>query len=356
MTRLEAMFDNVKCDALDYIGLYQAPVSAIGSVLATAVAKKGIGIFSDAAALRQAMTDTGASEADICRVQLMAQVSGFQELLDQGQRVMQADLDRYVYNAAAETGFNRDVVLELTSGIVFAIGGEMNNAKPSMQETQYVPRTVAALASSLYEEPLHTFQKNFEQKMNHGASVMLDFESLEPLVEIGIPQAKYYMGICLLNGIQLDVNEERGVELLQEAAGMGSGKAAAALGDYYYALGGSDNWTKAYQYYTGFGADALNKSRRSAATNILNQEIFNRKLLGLCVILLLVFAATVIWPPAAAVYAHHPVTGWLMMVLQLGLVVLGFLHHRARPYDFIYGLPVAMSGLWFLYMAVRLLF
>ena len=137
---------------------------------------------------------------------------------------------------------------------------------------------------------------------------------------------------------------------------MGSGKAAAALGDYYYALGGSGNWSRAYQYYTGFGADALNKSRRSAVANILNQEIFNRKLLGLCVILLLAFAATVIWPPAAAVYAHHPAAGWLMMALQLGLVVLGFLHHRARPYDFIYGLPVAMSGLWFLYMAVRLLF
>ena len=80
--------------------------------------------------------------------------------------------------------------------------------------------------------------------------------------------------------------------------------AAAALGDYYFEKGGSSNWTKAYEYYTGYGAIALNKNRKKAIVSILNHKLYNRKILGLCVILFFVFAATVIWAPATAVLLH----------------------------------------------------
>lgn len=56
---------------------------------------------------------------------------------------------------------------------------------------------------------------------------------IEPLVQYGIPKAKYYLGYCLLKGIQLEENETRGIALLHEAADAGDSTAAAALGDYY---------------------------------------------------------------------------------------------------------------------------
>ena len=155
---------------------------------------------------------------------------------------------------------------------------------------------------------------------------MLDFELIEPLVQYGIPKAKYYLGYCLL------------------------------MGDYYFEKGGSSNWTKAYEYYTGYGAIALNKNRKKAIVSILNHKLYNRKILGLCVILFFVFAATVIWAPATAVFAACPFWGWLAVAVQLTLLVLSILHYRSKPYDCVYTLPVAMSAIWFVYMAIRLLF
>lgn len=356
MNKLEKTFDSVKYDALAYIGLYQTPPSETGSILAIVVSRNGTDVFGDPAALHQAMADIGAPEDEIFRVQLMTQVTGFQQLLLQDSRTAQVDLDRYIRNAAEETGFNRETVLRLTSSIIFALGGGMNCELSSARTGTFAPQTVAALATELYEEPLRAFQTNLDRLTSTGAAVKLDFDRLEPLVNIGIPRAKYCLGYCLLAGIQLEVNEERGLQLLEEAADQGDSRAAAALGDYYYSSGGSDHWSLAYEYYTGFGAAALNKSRQSAVTDILNQKLFNRKLLGLCILLLAVLAATVVWFPASAVYVPHPVWGCLSILAELALLGINIMHYRAKPYDFFYGLPVAMVGIWFVYMAIRILF
>ncbi len=358
MNKVEGIFDSVKYDALAYIGLYKAPPSETGSVLTTVVSRYGSEAFCDPDVLHQAMTDAGATEDEILRVQLMARVPGFQELLAQDPRTAQVDLDRYIQNATGETGLDRDTVLRLTGSIVFALGGSMDCDTPPVREDgeDVVPQTIAALAAEVYEGPLRTFQDDLDRIVSNGAAAQLDFDSLETLVNIGIPRAKYCLGYCLLAGIQVEACEERGVALLEEAAGQGDSRAAALLGDYHYASGGSDHWSRAYEYYTGSGAMALNKARKTAMTNILNQKIFNRKILGLCVLLLAVFAASVIWPPAAAVYAAHTACGWLSVVAELALLVLAVLRYRVKPYDFFYGLPVAMAGVWSVYMTIRILF
>lgn len=126
--------------------------------------------------------------------------------------------------------------------------------------------------------------------------------------------------------------------MLHEAADAGDSTAAAALGDYYFEKGGSSNWTKAYEYYTGYGAIALNKNRKKAIVSILNHKLYNRKILGLCVILFFAFVATVIWAPATAVFAACPFWGWLAVAVQLTLLVLSILHYRSKPYDCVYTL------------------
>lgn len=349
-------FDDVKYDALEYIGLYEAPISNIGSILTSVVAKYGEDVFLDPGSLHDGMTDAGASELECCRVYLMTQVSGFQKLLEQDQRTAQLDLDRYVQNAAEETGFNRDTILYLTGGILTSVGGAMSSGFHPTDSATVIPQTSVLLATSLYEVPLHNFQADLEKVCTGDTKIKLDFTEIEFLANLGIPRAKYCLGFCMLNAIQLAPNEEHGLELLREAADLGDSKAAATLGDYCYQQGGSNNWTKAYQYYTGFGAAALNETRKSAMTSILNQKRFNQKLLGLCSLLLVVSIFTVIFPPAAALYASRPVWGWLVVIVQLALLVLGCMHYRVCPYDFLYWLPAAMSGLWFIYIAIRLLF
>lgn len=353
MSKLEAVFDKIKYNAQELIGLYEAPVSPLGTILSSAAAQYGDNLFTDTAMLQHAMAEAGAPAAEIYRVCLMTQVSGFGELLKRDARTMQLDLDRYIQNAADETGLSRDTILRLTGDIVFALGGSVDCRDLSAaRKSEFVPQTVAMVAQALYEEQLHAFQTDFNKAVA-GASVKLDFDRLEPLVNAGIPQAKYFLGSCLLKGIQLPVNEERGLELLQEAADVGDSRAAAALGDYYYCQGGPDSLAIAYQYYTGFGAAALDPSRQVAVTSILNQKVFNGRLLKLCVLLLAVCAVTVIWAPGAALYEPCTGLGWAAMAVQAALLVLGFLYHRAKPYHSVYALPVAMSGVWFLYMLAR---
>ena len=136
MIQLDAIFEKIKYNALEYIGLYQAPVSELSRVLETVVTQSGSEIFQDPQALRQAMGEVGADEAEICRVCLMTQVTGFRELMNRDARTTQLDLDRYIQNAARETGFNRDTVLRLSSAIAYAVGIAMNRQGQSMRATK----------------------------------------------------------------------------------------------------------------------------------------------------------------------------------------------------------------------------
>jgi len=357
MINFEPVFEKVKYNALDYIGLYQAPVSSLSSILSAVVEQNGADIFFDTAALSQAMQSAGAEEAEIHRVCLMTQVTGFRELMQQDPRTVQLDLDRYILNATDETGLTRDTILRITSAIAFAVGIAMSyESKPSKNKAN-TTETVAALSYTIYQEQLSAFRTDFMAvRAQSHRNPQLDFNALEPLVNIGIPKAKYYLGYCLLHGLQLEPNEARGVALLQEAADAGDSEAASALGDYHFAQGGSTHWSKAYDYYTGFGAAALTNTRRKAIASILNHKAYNKKFLALCIVLFLALVATVIWTPASTLFAPRFFWGWFAVVIQLALLVLQILHYRVKPYDCIFALPVAMSGVWFLYMVIRILF
>ncbi len=357
MINLEPIFEKVKYNALDYIGLFQTPTSSLASILSAAVEQNSVDILSNTVQLSDAMKAFGADEAEIYRTCLMTKVAGFREVINRDPRTIQLDLDRYIQNAINETGLNRDTILRITAAIAYATGISMNYASRPPKDADLITENVATLAYGVCKEKLKAFQDSFEKVVfRNSTSTVLNFESIEPLVNYGIPQAKYFLGYCLLKGIQLEENEVRGLQLLTEAADAGDSKASAVLGDYYFGKGGSDNWTKAYDYYTGYGSIALNKTRKEAIVSILNHKEYNKKILGLCIVLFFALVATVIWAPATTVFAAYPFWGWFAIVLQLGLLVLKIMHYRTKPYDCVYTLPVAMSAVWFAYMAIRMLF
>ncbi len=357
MDKLAEKIEWAKYDAREYLGLYKAPQYELGPVLASAAGKYGTDVFTDADMLRDAMREAGAADTDIYKVCLMTRVTGFNKLLEMDSRTAQVDLDRYIKNAADETGFNRGTILQLTGSIAGALGIEMY-FEPAEGEGESLPlETVGTLLTPLYRDELKAFKRTFTRlRAGKGSGLELDFDTLEPLVSVGIPKAKYYLGYCLLHGIQLERNEARGLELLEEAANAGDSEAAADLGDYYYEKGDSRSWTAAYGYYTRYGAAALDVGRKAAMIGILNQKRYNKKMLFLCIILLLISAATVLWPPAAEIFPPHRTWGAAALCVQAILLAVTAVHYRAKPYDCFYGLPVAMAGVWTAYMAVRLLF
>ncbi len=352
-------FDKVKYDARAYAEAYGGGSAPLRTVLNGAVEMYGSGIFLEPASLSAAMHSLGADESDILKVCLMTRVPGFRRLIEGGSGTEQIDLDRYVMNAEEKTGFTRDNVLWLTFCIVDAAGIWMDYLP--MPEDDAARASAEGLREQLCSAMFSARLGEFEEKMDKlifedDPEVKLDFKKLEPLVNMGIPRAKYLLGYCLLHGIQLQRNEKRGVSLLREAAEAGEGDASAALGDYHYDRRGVRDWSMAYRYYTGYGAVALNPSRRVALVNILNQRLYNRKNLILCSVLL---AATVLFMaliPAPGSSGAHSVMGVLVVVLQAGLLAFGVVRFRLRPFDRLYVLPISMAALWFAYAAAGFFF
>lgn len=356
MLKLQPVFEKIKYNALEYVGIHQKGQDELTGILTNIVQQKGKQILLDTTALSDALAAMDMEATEIYRVCLMTQVNGFAKLLECDGRTSQLDLDRYIRNAGQETGLNADVVLRIASAIAFAVDIKVEYDDKERKSGSISADSIATLGYFMAQKKLDHFGEDFHRVIDEEADIDLDFDTLEPLVALGIPKAKYYLGYCLLYGVQLEENEIRGVALLREAAVAGDSESGAVLGDYYYEKGGSNHWSKAYDYYTGYGAVALNETRQEAVTDILNQKKFNRSLLGWCIALFVGMLISVIWAPGASVFAARPVWGWLSVAAELALLVLKILHFRAKPYDSAHLLPVAMTGVWFLYMAIRLLF
>ena len=356
MSKQAAFFDKVKMSARDYLGLYEEPASEVADVLCELTAQKGMGILLDPQALPEAMRANGAQEGDIFRVCVMTQVTGYREIMNNDSRTEQLDLDRYIQNAVAESGLTREMVLRLTGALAKAagIGMSYTGEKAVVSDAGYVMRQ---LAEGRYQKDLDEFGQVFERvRKNKKSKEELDFTMVEALANAGIPRAGYYMGYCLLHGLQLPMDEAQGLLFLQLAANNGDSKASAELGDYHYEKRSSTDWTEAYRYYTGYGAPAMNGDRKGRLRNIFNQKIFNKSTLVLSGILFLLTLVTVILAPGAAVYGAAPFWGVVALLLELASMALHVLWFRNKPYDDYYSLPVSLMVIWSAYMAIMLLF
>lgn len=351
-------FDRVKYSADAYVKTYGHGERDLGEILSSAVGKYGREVLLDPIELSGAMKELGARELDIFKVCMMLEVPGVEQLLNDDRRTEQLDLDRYIMNAETKTGFTRDSVLYLSSCIAGAAGIWLDCQSTRAGGNGLPESGVASLLYAIwYREELARFEVALERLVRGGGGdVILDFQRLELLVNLGIPRAKYCLGYCLLNGLQLERNEDRGLSLLAEAEAAGDSRAAAALGDYYYGDGGARSWSLAYEYYTGYGALALNDARKGALVNILNQRSYNKRTLAMSAVLVFATLLTLVFAPAEALFQPHTVLGIAVLALQVVFFVLTVLRFRARPFDRLSILPVLMAGLWAAYIAVRLLF
>ena len=126
-------------------------------------------------------------------------------------------------------------------------------------------------------------------------------------------------------------------------------------GNNYWFEQGPRYWGRAYGYYTGFGALALDPQQRDAVREILNQQRFNRKLLALSVLLFLLLFSTLVFVPGARLWAARRAAGVPCAVLAAGLLVYTGLRCRTRPYEPIYFAPAGVFGFWAVYTLIRLL-
>ena len=336
----------------DAISAAPAADSPLAQALCALVAEQGTKALREGEALRQDLLRRKVPAAEVDRLALMTGVTGFQALLEQDERTQQTDLDRYVSNAVRETELNRAAVLRLTRDIAQAAGLAFDYAPEESQQEGAVREQAFTVPASLYQQELELFDRAFRRKDD--VKIKLPFHRLIPLVNAGIPRAKYYYGYCLLHGLQQPQDGKLARRLLEEAAAAGDPRAAAELGNYWFEQG-PRYWGRAYGYYTGFGALALDPKQQDAVREILNQQRFNRKLLALSVLLFLLLFSTLVFVPGARIWAARRAVGVLCAVLAAGLLVYTGLRCRTRPYEPIYFAPAGVFGFWAVYTLIRLL-
>ena len=69
-------------DVAEYIGIYSTPVSDLGSILSTLVAKHSCKVYFDDDMLQSALHELGTTPSDIYKVCLMTKVTGFRDLME----------------------------------------------------------------------------------------------------------------------------------------------------------------------------------------------------------------------------------------------------------------------------------
>ncbi len=342
--------DSLKMDIRTYSS---APDYNLGDLLRILVRKHSTAIYSDPARLREELSGMGVSEGDILRIALMAQMPDLRQLVASSRKTVQADLDVFVRRAVQFTGLSRETVMDLTGAIALSVDIAFSytsrpSTTPALSESAFV------VPMRFYQKELDAFQKEFTKAVETRSLSALNLDKLSPLVAVGLPKAKYFLGYYLLHTSEPEQTNERAVALLEEAAAQGDAAASAELGDYYYQHN-AETWGLAYEYYTGYGASALNTQRKQAVSNILNQRQYNRKVLGLSAVLFLFMCATLVFAPGAAVFPPCYFAGGISAFCNLAVLTLAALRYRAKPYGYFTIVPVCMFAIWSLHVAVRLL-
>lgn len=349
-------FKELLNNAKEYIGVEPPPISELGGLMATVVTKYGKDIYQRPSHLAEAMGEFGASGTQIRQIALIVGVDGFRDLLEKDGRVQQADLARYVGNALRETGLTRSTTLSLTSAIAFSLDIAYDYMDPVQRDVFQKGGSAYAIPVSAYESELAAFEKDLARKSKTASLSDTQMERLRVLSDVGIPQAKYYLGERILSNAEANNADPLvGIQYLEEAVEAEYPPAAAALGDYYYTHWTGGNWNRAYSYYTGFGSAALTPNRRNNLTTILNHGKYNRNLIFSTFFFLAAMLLCIVAAPGAGLFSAHRIFGGFCAAGSAALITAAFLHHRVKPYDTFYWLPLGLHTIWFLYMAVRII-
>ena len=348
------ILDSKKKELLNsFIGIKEKDVTYLAKCLYEIVSDNTAGVYFEMEKLRTLLLGYDISEITISQIIIMTQVPGFQEIIYPDADANQINIERYLKNAFYKTGLKKTTLLRLTADIVYSVGTSFNynseEEKNEEKELYYV------IPESMYKNELKEFKQKFENLNDKSYIAKLPFEKLEPLIKIGLPKAKYYLGYCLLNGIEKEVDVAKGVELLKEAADEGDIEAAAALGDYYYNDENNRNWQLSFEYYTGYAGMAIrSEKRKEAIANLLSQKKYNGLVLKLCAVLLALILVITILSLKIKLYPAHPVLTVVFMLAEIGAWGIGIARYRTKPFKEINILAVGMFFIWAIYMVIRL--
>ena len=320
--------------------------------------------------LKQELKNSGIETMDIYKFILISKCHGFNEVVN-GERINSiVDLNRLTSNIYTQTKLNRADVMRLCAALFTALGiieksgikHVVEKAIDNLGAKQYANDELIGnaftLSSSEYRsKTLDHFEKVFENDYPDLSLITEeDLRRLEALLISGIPKAKYYTACYILHSSTEGASAQEAINLLEQAFEEGDAQAAAKLADHYCDEGRDFNdREKAYRLYTGIGALALNDRRKYRLVGLFNQKMYYKQLLNYSVVLCAVTVLSMIFPLSMNIYPNFTILGILLSIVSLGVLVLGFVINKIRPYFNIQFIPVSLFIVWFFDILIRLL-
>lgn len=173
-----------------------------------------------------------------------------------------------MYCSLLRNGYSRNIIIELLYAVFFSLNKTLK-------------------LSGIERKKLHgddTFSYHQEETVNVDDNNIF---RVKKRIQEDDSNAKVGMGIAILNGkVKKEFNGEYARQLLEEGLNHGSGKAAQVLGDdkFVHAMHTpflNDYYSKAYEYYTIYGAISNNNpiGSHNRIIDILNLGHYHKKML-----------------------------------------------------------------------------
>lgn len=330
----------IKNSIAKYLGLSGSQLADFIVVLKEIVDKHTVDVLFAENKLKDLLISNGLSTIETYQILLLTKVNGFNGIVRGANHTAQADVDIFVRNAVNETGFTRAVILKLTAAIAIAAGRAFELTE--LPERSDLEAKAFVVPVKLYYDELSMI----DRASNNGERPYLSLSdeqraTLENLTALGLPAAKRYTGKYMLDSLGDDGDVTNAIRLLEDAADECDGEAAGILADYYFDQAAAGSWSKAYKYYTGYGAIALSDKRRESLLKILELRKTNRKMVSISALLVLLILALLIIAPG-----KHIAIGIIGMVLIAITFAIGALRYKKEPYDRFTWLPVAIMSIW----------
>ena len=264
-----------------------------------------------------------------------------------------------MYCALLRKGFSRNIIVGLLYAIFFSLNKTL--------------KLSGAEKKKLYGNDTFVYQRDASITVNNN-----NIDEVEALIKQGNNNAKVELGTAILNGniekysgtdgANGVLNQEHAKRLLEEGLNHGSGKAAQVLGDnkLVYARNmpfSHDYYSKAYEYYTIYGAISNNNPSvsHSRIIDILNLGLFHQKMMFNFIVSAILFSLSFFIPFFLSLLnintaLNISIKGCVMLTLfEMLTVVIGAVVRYIRPF-FTQGWIVFLQFLiWFIAMIVMIL-
>lgn len=281
-------FDDMYKEITDY--KTNVATSDVCSQLKKIIDEKGMDIFKDYEALRNAIQNSELSNLKQERLILVFSCKGVADfVLNIRSNLNLVDVDNVIHNVLNRTGLSYRTTVSIVTDILCACGMHFSIEYGPVLRDQSVeyrlhalmPSEIAAVETKKTKDLFKTFCNKYSdggetQKRDSDAADVIN--AIKRLCAAGIADGFFLLGQCYLYGkCNTAVDHSLGMNYLKLASDQGSNEASALLGYIYYNSESAlvRNYTLAHYYYTRPGALPINMGGQSALEDIYEQKKCN---------------------------------------------------------------------------------